>query len=401
MKINTPWSSQHKHVFRGCQYSLSNSFAEPLTHQDLVSYSLARGDSKLVEEFTNHPLTYTPNGGSLDLRQAVADLYDSDKVTADTVVVFAGGQVALQAAALAFLSNTTESSHAIVFTPGYQSCIEAPLQGGCSSVTYLQRSFETGWQIDIQAVRAAIQPGKTKFLLLNEPYNPAGTLMSKKSQSELIALARQHDIVILCDEVYRFLEHNPEQDRLPAMAEAYENGLSAVSISKPWGGCGITIGWLAFQDPSYRQRLLDIMYFGTACPSRASEIQAIMTLRSSETILNDRNRPILLRNWVLLQDMIERKYPEWFEWVRPTAGAIAFVRFKGPLTSAELGVQLAERGISIKPAYCFMDQPDSYYAQFFRIGYGESIMPKALEKFIQFVEEHREEWKRFMKEGGT
>ena len=58
------------------------------------------------------------------------------------------------------------------------------------------------------------------------------------------------------------------------MADLYERGLSVGALSKPWGGCGITIGWIAFQDLGLRQRLVDVQYFGTASPSRASELQA-------------------------------------------------------------------------------------------------------------------------------
>lgn len=49
-------------------------------------------------------------------------------------------------------------------------------------------------------------------------------------------------------------------------------------------------------------------------------------------------------------------YSDLFEWVRPKAGAIAFIKFKGPMTSEEFGAQLAEAGIGIKPAYCFTDR---------------------------------------------
>ena len=42
---------------------------------------------------------------------------------------------------------------------------------------------------------------------------------------------------------------------------------------------------------------------------------------------------------------------ELFEWVRPKAGATAFIRFTGPLTSEELGAALTAAGIGIKPAY--------------------------------------------------
>jgi len=57
------------------------------------------------------------------------------------------------------------------------------------------------------------------------------------------------------------------------MADTYSKGISAVTMSKPWGACGITIGWLAFQDMDLKQKLLDVQYFNTACPARASEIQ--------------------------------------------------------------------------------------------------------------------------------
>ena len=73
--------------------------------------------------------------------------------------------------------------------------------------------------------------------------------MSAEVQCALVALAEKHSIYILSDEVYRLLEHDPA-DRLPAMADLYSRGISAVTLSKPWGGCGITIGWLAF----HRQR---------------------------------------------------------------------------------------------------------------------------------------------------
>ena len=57
------------------------------------------------------------------------------------------------------------------------------------------------------------------------------------------------------------------------MANAYEKGISCVTMSKPWGGCGISVGWLACSDLSMIQKLVDIQYFGCACISRASEIQ--------------------------------------------------------------------------------------------------------------------------------
>jgi len=173
------------------------------------------------------------------------------------------------------------------------------------------------------------------------------------------------------------------------MADVYEKGLSACTMSKPWGACGLTIGWLALQDLDLKQKLVDIQYFGTACPSRASEIQGIMTLRSSELILK-RNLAIVHKNLPLL-DQFMNKYDEYFDWVRPSAATVAFVRFKGPLSSDELGKLLAEDGISIKPTYCFTDDV-SDYNDYFRMGFGEESIPARLDALINFVEKHKSTW---------
>ena len=64
--------------------------------------------------------------------------------------------------------------------------------------------------------------------------------------------------------------------RFPAICAAYELGISVMTMSKPWGVCGITVGWLASRKVALRDKLWNVQLFGTACLSRASEIQAII-----------------------------------------------------------------------------------------------------------------------------
>jgi len=382
MTFIEPWSKRHKQVTGNTTYNLSNSFAQPLDSQELITLSLARGDQQIVDQFNNHSLDYTPGGGSPDLREEIAQLYGPN-ISPENIVVFPGAQVALQTVATALLN---EKSHSIVFTPGYQSVQTAPFHSG-SQVTTLSLEAANNWQIDLDTVETAIQEN-TKYIVINQPYNPAGTLMKHKLQQQLKDLADQNGIYLLSDEVYRLLEHDPK-DKLPAMAEFYNKGLSACTLSKPWGGGGITIGWLALQDVDLKQKLIDTQYFGTSCPSRASEIQAIMTLRASDIILK-RNLAIIKYNLSLLDDFFE-KYNHFFEWIRPNAGAIGFVKFKGPLSSEELGEQLAKSSISIKPAYVFADNYKEY-SDYFRIGFGEKNMPIALNALIDFVDGHKHKW---------
>jgi aspartate/methionine/tyrosine aminotransferase len=267
--MTEPWSKKHKQVTRagdgGMSHSLSNSYAEPLTHAELVEHALARGDRAIVEAYNDHGLGYTPNGGSLDLREEIAQLY-GPAIGPENILVFTGAQVALQTAALALARDC----HSIVFTPGYQSTVEAAVHAG-GEVTQIQLEATRGWQIDPEQVKAAIRPN-TRYMVLNEPYNPAGTLMSHELQAEIMSIAGEagnlrrfyvpfsddgarsfikagsgqtqenaansrffpaeaHGIVILSDEVYRLLEHDA-QDRLPAMADVYARGISAVTVRK-------------------------------------------------------------------------------------------------------------------------------------------------------------------------
>lgn len=392
--MKEPWSKKHKKDFKGRQFSLSNSFAQPLSHPELVELTKSRNDQALLDDYDNHSLYYTPNGGSDDLKQAISDLYDGPNIQKENILVFPGGQVAIQIAAQAFARNC----HSIVFVPGYQSTIESPEWAmNSKGVTQLKRKASRRWQIDIEDVKKAIKEnngGDTKYMVINEPYNPGGIVMSRQLQTELIELCRANGIVILADEVYRLLEHDAG-DQIPAMADAYsEGGISCVTMSKPWGACGLSVGWLACQNADMIQQLWDCQYFGTACLGRACEIQAIMVLRASDTILKDRLATIRT-NKALLEEVIEEKYSDLFEWERPNAGAVAFVKFKGPLTTLELGNLLGQRGISIKPAYCFSDHVTSDI-DYFRVGFGERKMPEALDAFVSVVEEFKDAWRQEM-----
>ena len=485
-----PWSKKHKAVTgtgtiidgvrqktAPCNFSLSNSFAQPLTNNELIKMTLDNGHHDLVDEYNNHSLEYTPNGGSWDLRKEIARLYGSpDTIKAENILVFAGAQVALQHAVTAVLRSSSydgtkaESSkkdyHAIAFVPGYQSTVCGALYSNlCAHVTEIRLKPETGWQIDPAEVKQVIEQVKqsgleTRYMVLNEPYNPAGTLMDKVTLAQLLEIADQNKIWVLCDEVYRGLEHDSRFDslveggtklvedgtkntslhfgesevRLPPIAAAYRRGISVSGLSKPWGGCGITIGWVALTDLDVMENLVDEQYFGTACPSRASELQALMVLKNSWLIMR-KNLSIIRRNLGLLEKFLER-HREFFDFgpvaeeqemmedkssktkqvgllessaVKIQAGAICFLRFKGPLTTEELGAELAAGpGVSIKPAYCFTDKVrmvkkekeiagevnyDRDCSQYFRLGFGEEKMPRALDALEVFVRENSTIWR--------
>lgn len=381
-----PWSKRHKAVTKndkeGLAFNLSNSFAQPTSMKELEHFAAQRGDAATVAAYRDHPLGYAHNGGSADLRAAASELYD--KCGPDDVQITSGGQVALQHVCSALLAA---GDHAIVFSPGYQSCQATPAFAG-AAVTKVRLKASDGWAVDVDAVEAAIRP-ETKLVLLNQPWNPGGALMGRGAFDRLVEVARARGIWILCDEVYRMLEHDPS-DRLPAMADAYERGLSVVAMSKPFGAGGTSIGWVACRDAAAKQKIVDVQYFGTSCVARAGELQAILILRARDQLLA-RNLAIIRKN-VQLVDAFVAANADLFEWTKPRAGAVGFIKFKGPFDSAALGEALAAEGISMKPSYCFSEDSEDEVDQYFRVGFGETAVPAALEALAAFVAKRRADW---------
>ena len=119
----------------------------------------------------------------------------------------------------------------------------------------------------------------------------------------MIALARSCGAYIFADEVYRYLEID-ESKQLPAIADAYENGISLNVMTKAFGLAGLRIGWVASQDTEFLQNAGAYKLYTSICDGVPSEILALIALRAKEIILK-RNRDIILANLQLLDSFFK------------------------------------------------------------------------------------------------
>jgi len=224
------------------------SSSEPLRHSDLIKLAEQQGEHALIELFNHHSLGYADNGGSLDVRQEIAQLYN-DNISADNIVVFPGAQTGMTLTAQALLHA---GDHAIIVTPSYQSLEESAKLAGCE-VTRVALSPDDNWRLNIITIEAAIKDN-TKYIALNDPHNPSGALMDVETKTALCKVAEKHQLIILSDEVYRLLEIDPEE-RSASMADISKNALALSTMSKPWGAGGTGIGWIACQDQTLCEKL--------------------------------------------------------------------------------------------------------------------------------------------------
>ena len=238
-----------------------------------MSELLALADPESRALWDGLRLGYTESTGHPLLRAEIASLYDT--IEPDDVLVFAGAEEAIFCVASTVIGP---GDHAVVTFPGYQSLYEVARAAG-GDVTLLELREDEGWSLDLGQLRAALRP-TTRLVVVNAPHNPTGMLPDHEAWRELIALCADAGIHLLADEVYRYLEFDPD-DRLVAGADALPLGLSLGVMSKSFAMAGLRIGWLASHDRALLGRIAALKDYTTICSSAPSEILALMALRAA------------------------------------------------------------------------------------------------------------------------
>ena len=185
---------------------------------------------------------YAPSRGLPALREAVAAHYArqfGQDLGAGQVCVTSGATEALGAAILATVKPGDE---VIIFAPAYDSY--APMirrAGGTPVEVALQ---PPGWRIDPEALRAAVGP-KTRAILFNNPHNPAGRLFGSDEIDALAAIAIEHGLTVISDEVWEHIVLDGERftplAALPGMAE---RTIKIGSAGKIFSLTGWKVGWM-------------------------------------------------------------------------------------------------------------------------------------------------------------
>lgn len=189
---------------------------------------------------------YEPAPGTPAARQAVADHF-SERIgydlSSDNVTISCGGKHSLF---LAFQTLMNPGDELLLPAPFWVSYPEqAKLAGG--TVKFIHGAVENDFKITAEQLRQAVGP-KSRFLLLNSPGNPTGTMYTPAELKEICQVAIEEDLFIFSDEIYDRLVYGPEpavsipslDPRLPDRTLVF-NGLSKAYAMTGWR-VGFAIG---------------------------------------------------------------------------------------------------------------------------------------------------------------
>jgi aminotransferase len=186
---------------------------------------------------------YTSNYGTIELRRALAAhlerrygvAYDPER----EIVITVGVSEAL-AASLAAVVDPGDD--VILAEPTYVAYVPDIVFAGGHPV-FVRARPEDGWQLDPDAVEAAITP-RTRALFLGFPNNPTGAVLDPDRLRALAAIAERHDLIVVSDEVYdRLVYGGHRHEAFSAMPGMRDRTILLGGFSKAYAMTGWRIGY--------------------------------------------------------------------------------------------------------------------------------------------------------------
>lgn len=208
-------------------------------------------------------LGYSNGRGEAPLLEALAARYSrrtGREISTRQIVCFPGTQTTLYAVLTALVGPGDE---VIVGDPLYAT-YEGLIAATGARPVMVPLKPENGFRMQAADVAAAITPA-TRLIFLNTPHNPTGAMLRPAEIAAIGALAKEHDLWILSDEVYEELTFGNTPFASPFdQADLAERTVCAASISKSHALPGFRSGWCIGSE-EFAARLLPVaetMLFG-------------------------------------------------------------------------------------------------------------------------------------------
>ena len=188
-------------------------------------------------------LAYSPSAGIAELRDEIVNYYRrvGPKISVDNVIVTTGASEALQFVFNAILDPGDE---VIVMEPFYANYLSFCLQN-LGTIVPVTTSVDDNFALpSVEAFEEKIT-SKTRAIMICNPSNPTGVSYDASTLDQLEQIAKQHDLFLITDEVYREFIYGETKPPSALTLDGMDAHVIVVdSISKRFSACGARIGCL-------------------------------------------------------------------------------------------------------------------------------------------------------------
>ncbi|MCX7346989.1 MAG: pyridoxal phosphate-dependent aminotransferase [Alphaproteobacteria bacterium] len=187
---------------------------------------------------------YSNGRGEPDVLRALSRLYTERtgrSISTSQFLFLPGTQTALYVAMMVLVELGDEVLMADPYYATYEGVIAAA--GGVAVPVRVDPDH--GFHLKAAALEKAITP-KTRVLLMNTPSNPTGAVFTREEIARIGKVCEQHDLWIICDEVYASLTYGNTVFASPFdRAELEKRTVVVSSVSKSHAMPGFRCGWIA------------------------------------------------------------------------------------------------------------------------------------------------------------
>ncbi|MGY8748869.1 MAG: aminotransferase class I/II-fold pyridoxal phosphate-dependent enzyme [Pirellulales bacterium] len=349
-------------------YQLCNSDCETMSIEALLELA-----NVSIADFAQQTLGYTESQGNPELRQNIANTYQS--CSPENVVVLATPVEGIYLTARALLEPGDE---VIVLSPAYDALINM-FEHVVGKENVKKWNFypnDNGWELRIEELVLLLSP-KTKMIVVNFPHNPTGYVPSPPLQQEIIAIAEQNDVWLFSDEMYFGLIHEGTP-KIPSMADLSSKSIVLSGLSKTYGLPGLRTGWLIVPNDQLIDEYINWKFYTSICSPGPSEFLATAALKVWNE-LRERSLSQIKTN-LQIADQFFHRWPDHFSWRRPLAGSTALVKFHVDSVNQVAERVATESGVLIQSAVTLGS--DDHHL---RIGLGRATFETALGKFESWL----------------
>lgn len=144
--------------------------------------------------------------------------------------------------------------------PVYHPFLSIP--GNAQRIHVPVRCARTGarWELDFDAIEAALKRTKANLIMFCNPHNPLGRVYNREELETLAHLALRYDAIICSDEIHCHLILDPKAKHIPIASldpEVSRNTVTLMAPSKTFNIAGLNFGFAVITDKGLREKFTE------------------------------------------------------------------------------------------------------------------------------------------------
>lgn len=238
-----------------------------------------------VKGFDQKVLAYADSYGLPELQDAIIDYFKrfDMNLKRNHVLITNGGSEALT---LVFLSLLNPGDEVIVAEPYYTNYLTF-IQAADGVVKPVTTYAEEGYKYAIKERLEKVVTNKTKMISIVNPGNPTGCILSREDMKVICDFAKEHDLWILADEVYReFAYDGREMTSFGQYPDVEDRVIIIDSVSKRYSACGARVGCLVCKNEEYMAEVMKIA-MGRLCVPTLDMVGATAMYKMDPSFFNE------------------------------------------------------------------------------------------------------------------